>query len=58
MNTEYVLGSSAYKAATDKSGNITNFQYYSVMTNRANGTVHVAYSGYRFGCAVRCVKDN
>lgn len=57
MNTEYVLGSSAYKAVTDKSGNITNFQYYSLMTNRANGTLNVAYSGYRFGCAVRCVKD-
>ncbi len=58
MNTEYILGSSAYKAATDKSGNITNFQYYSVMTNRVNGTLNIAYSGYRFGCAVRCVKDN
>ncbi len=58
MNTEYILGSSAYQAVKDKnSGEITNFQYYSLMTNRANGTLNVAYSGYRFGCAVRCVKD-
>ncbi len=57
MNTEYVLGSSAYKKIEDKSGNVTNFQYYSLMTNRNNGTLNVAYSGYRFGCAVRCVKD-
>lgn len=57
MNTEYVLGSSAYKKFEDKSGNFSNVQYYSVMTNRASGTLNVAYSGYRFGCAVRCVKD-
>lgn len=57
MNTEYVFGSSAYKKIEDKNGNVTNFQYYSLMTNRNNGTLNVAYSGYRFGCAVRCVKD-
>ncbi len=57
MNTEYVLGSSAYQLTTNTDGTLKNVQYYSVMTNRNNGTLNVAYSGYRFGCAVRCVKD-
>ena len=57
MNFEYILGSSSFKKFEDKEGNFTNAQYYSVVTNRANGTLIVGYSGYRFGCAVRCVKD-
>ncbi len=57
MNTEYVLGSSAYKLFANEDGSFKNVQYYSVMTHRNNGTLNVAYSGYRFGCAVRCVKD-
>lgn len=57
MNFEYILGSSAYKLSPDDDGSLKNVQYYSLMTNRNNGTLNVAYSGYRFGCAVRCVKD-
>lgn len=57
MNTEYVLGSSAYQLTANTDGSLKNIQYYSLMTNRKNGTLNVAYSGYRFGCAVRCVKD-
>ena len=57
MNTEYLLGSSAYQLTANTDGSLKNIQYYSLMTNRKNGTLNVAYSGYRFGCAVRCVKD-
>ncbi len=57
MNTEYVFGSSAYQLTANTDGSVKNIQYYSLMTNRKNGTLNVAYSGYRFGCAVRCVKD-
>lgn len=57
MNTEYVFGSSAYQLTVNADNSVKNIQYYALMTNRKNGTLNVAYSGYRNGCAVRCVKD-
>lgn len=57
MNTAYILGSTSYQKTDNTDGSLKNIQYYSIMPSKNNGTLNVAYSSYRSGCSVRCVRD-
>lgn len=57
MNTAYVLGSTSYQKTANTDGSLKNVQYYSFMLNKNAGTLNVAYSSYRSGCSVRCVRN-
>lgn len=54
----YVLGSTCYQVQK-KDGNVTNYQYYSLMStyNASNKKVSVAYGNGLSGYSVRCVKN-
>lgn len=55
----YVLGSTCYQIKKDASGNVTNYQYYSLMStyNKSFKRVTVAYGNVLSGMSVRCVKN-
>jgi uncharacterized protein (TIGR02145 family) len=58
LNMGYILGSTAYQKTVNADDSIKNVQYYSLMSHKINGTIALAYSGYRYGVSVRCVKDS
>ena len=55
----YVLGSTCYQIKKDATGNVTNYQYYSLMStyNKSFKRVTVAYGNVLAGMSVRCIKD-
>ncbi len=52
----YICGSS-FASLTEKDGVITNFQFYSLLPMKNNGTINGAKQSYRIAAPVRCVKD-
>ncbi len=52
----YICGSS-FASLTEKEGVITNFQFYSLMPMKNNGTINGAKQSYRIAAPVRCVKN-
>ena len=52
----YICGSS-FASLTEKDGVITNFQFYSLMPMKNNGTINGAKQSYRIAAPVRCVKN-
>ena len=52
----YICGSS-FASLTEKDGVITNFQFYSLMPMKNNGTINGSKQSYRIAAPVRCVKN-
>ena len=52
----YICGSS-FASLTEKDGDITNFQFWSLLPMKNNGTINGAKQSYRIAAPVRCVKD-
>ena len=52
----YICGSS-FASLTEKDGVITNFQFWSLLPMKNNGTINGAKQSYRIAAPVRCVKN-
>ena len=52
----YICGSS-FASLTETDGVITNFQFWSLMPMKNNGTINGAKQSYRIAAPVRCVKN-
>ena len=52
----YICGSS-FASLTENDGVITNFQFYSLMPMKNNGTINGAKQSYRIAAPIRCVKN-
>ena len=56
IGSGYICGSS-FASLTENDGVITNFQFYSLMPMKNNGTINGAKQSYRIAAPVRCVKN-